>query len=95
DFTRYRLEALRNNALTGDGESNAATMQPGVLFTLTHHPRPDLNRRWQLVGVTHRGSQPQALEQTAGESGTTLSNDFTFIPDNQHWRPAPLPKPVM
>ncbi|WP_205634822.1 type VI secretion system tip protein TssI/VgrG, partial [Photorhabdus namnaonensis] len=95
DFTRYRLEALRNNALTGDGESNAATMQPGVLFTLTGHPRNDLNRRWQLVGVTHRGSQPQALEQTAGESGTTLSNDFTFIPDNQHWRPAPLPKPVM
>ncbi|NDL27979.1 type VI secretion system Vgr family protein, partial [Photorhabdus kayaii] len=95
DFTRYRLEALRNNALTGDGESNAATMQPGVLFTLTGHPRDDLNRLWQLVGVTHHGSQPQALEQAAGESGTVMRNDFTFIADNQHWRPAPLPKPAM
>ncbi|RAW97492.1 MULTISPECIES: type VI secretion system Vgr family protein [unclassified Photorhabdus] len=95
DFTRYRLEALRNNALTGDGESNAATLQPGVLFTLVSHPRDDLNRLWQLVSVAHQGSQPQALEQAAGESGTVMSNRFTFIPYNQHWRPAPLAKPVM
>ncbi|OWO78898.1 type IV secretion protein Rhs [Photorhabdus luminescens] len=95
DFTRYRLEALRNNALTGDGESNHAALRPGVLLTLVNHPRNDLNRLWQLVGVVHHGSQPQALEQAAGESGTVMSNRFTFIPDNQHWRPAPLPKPVM
>ncbi|KAA1184948.1 type VI secretion system tip protein VgrG [Photorhabdus heterorhabditis] len=95
DFTRYRLEALRSNALMGYGDSNDAAMQPGVLFTLTNHPRHDLNRLWQLVSVAHTGSQPQALEQAGGESGTVMSNHFTFIPYDQHWRPALRPKPVM
>ncbi|WP_387465023.1 type VI secretion system tip protein TssI/VgrG, partial [Photorhabdus sp. RM323S] len=95
DFTRYRLEALRNNALTGYGESNDAAMQPGVLFTLTDHPRDDLNQLWQLVSVAHSGRQPQALAQSTGESGTVMSNHFTFIPTHQHWRPMPTLKPVI
>ncbi|NHB97798.1 type VI secretion system tip protein VgrG [Photorhabdus stackebrandtii] len=95
DFTRYRLEALRNDALTGHGDSNHAAMLPGVLFTLTDHPRDDLNQLWQLVSVAHSGSQPQALEQAGGESGTLMSNQFTFIPVHQHWRPAPRTKPVI
>ncbi|MGV7959590.1 type VI secretion system tip protein VgrG [Photorhabdus tasmaniensis] len=95
DFTRYRLEALRNDALTGHGESNDAAMRPGVLFTLTDHPRDDLNQLWQLVSVAHSGSQPQALAQSTGESGTVMSNQFTFIPAHQHWRPMPARKPVM
>ncbi|NHB89982.1 type VI secretion system tip protein VgrG, partial [Photorhabdus tasmaniensis] len=95
DFTRYRLEALRNNALTGYGESNDAAMQPGVLFTLTDHPRDDLNQLWQLVSVAHSGRQPQALAQSTGESGTVMSNQFTFIPTHQHWRPMPTLKPVI
>uniref|UniRef100_UPI003306B284 type VI secretion system tip protein TssI/VgrG n=1 Tax=Photorhabdus viridis TaxID=3163327 RepID=UPI003306B284 len=95
DFTRYRLEALRNDALTGHGDSNHAAMLPGVLFTLTDHPRDDLNQLWQLVSVSHNGSQPQALEQAGGEAGTVMSNQFTFIPAHQHWRPMPARKPVM
>ncbi|WP_228940445.1 type VI secretion system Vgr family protein [Photorhabdus thracensis] len=95
DFTRYRLEALRNDALTGHGDSNHAAMRPGVLFTLTGHPRDDLNQLWQLVSVAHNGRQPQALEQAGGESGTVMSNQFTFIPAHQHWRPRPGRKPVM
>ncbi len=95
DFTRYRLEALRNDALTGHGDSNHAAMLPGVLFTLTDHPRDDLNQLWQLVSVSHNGSQPQALEQAGGEAGTVMSNQFTFIPAHQHWRPRPARKPVM
>ncbi|PHM25533.1 Rhs element Vgr family protein [Xenorhabdus ehlersii] len=62
DFTRYRLEALRNNALTGQGSGQAIAIQPGKLFTLSNHPRADLNQPWQVVSASHSGSQPQALE---------------------------------
>nr|WP_232326379.1 type VI secretion system tip protein VgrG [Xenorhabdus hominickii] len=94
-FTRYRLEALRNDAVTGQGIGQAIAIQPGRLFTLTNHPRPDLNQPWQVVSANHSGSQPQARETASGDSGTTLHSHFSFIRHNQHWRPAPLPKPVV
>ncbi|MDC9582129.1 type VI secretion system tip protein VgrG [Xenorhabdus sp. PR6a] len=94
-FTRYRLEALRNDAVTGQGRGHAIALQPGKLFTLINHPRPDLNQSWQVVSATHSGRQPGALETATSESGTTLHSQFSFIRQNQHWRPAPLPKPVM
>ncbi|WP_083446688.1 MULTISPECIES: type VI secretion system tip protein VgrG [Xenorhabdus] len=94
-FTRYRLEALRSNAVTGQGSGNAIAIQPGKLFTLNNHPRADLNNAWQTVSTQHSGSQPQALETANGGTGTTLHSHFQFIRQNQHWRPAPLPKPVI
>ncbi|NYA43039.1 type VI secretion system tip protein VgrG [Serratia fonticola] len=94
-FTHYRLEALRNDANLGNGQSNDFTLQPGLLFTLTSHPRSDLNHQWQLLSIQHSGSQPQALEQESGGQGTTLSNQFVFLPHTQTWRPTPMPKPAM
>lgn len=95
DFTRYRLEALRNDANLGQGQSNDFALHPGKLFILTSHPRADLNHQWQVLSVAHSGSQPQALEQESGGQGTTLSNQFTFIPHTQTWRPSPMSKPAM
>jgi type VI secretion system secreted protein VgrG len=94
-FTRYRLEALRSDAVTGQGSGNAIALQPGKLFILGNHPREDLNRSWQTVSASHSGSQPQALETANAGAGTTLSSHFQFIKQNQNWRPAPLPKPVI
>ncbi|CAM4250335.1 type VI secretion system Vgr family protein [Serratia silvae] len=94
-FARYRLDGLRNDAHQGYGESNCFALQPGIRFTLGAHPREDLNTCWQPVQVIHRGSQPQALLTSSGGQGTTLSCQFSFIPDQQTWRPSPLPKPVM
>ncbi|TYO96134.1 type VI secretion system tip protein VgrG [Xenorhabdus doucetiae] len=96
DFTRYRLEALRSDAMMGQGSGNAIALQPGKLFILTNHPRADLNQSWQTVSTSHSGSQPGALETAGGgESGTTLHSYFYFIRQNQNWRPALLAKPVM
>ncbi|CDG89872.1 type VI secretion system tip protein VgrG [Xenorhabdus bovienii] len=95
DFTRYRLEALRSDAVTGQGSGNAIALQPGKLFILDNHPRADLNQSWQTVSASHSGSQPQALETASSGSGTTLHSHFSFIRQNQNWRPAPLPKPVI
>ncbi|WP_127956580.1 type VI secretion system tip protein VgrG [Serratia microhaemolytica] len=95
DFTRYRLEALRNDANLGRGSGNDFRLQPGLLFTLSNHPRADLNNAWQPVSVQHIGQQPQAVEQDAGDKGTHLNTQFRFIPRQQTWRPSPLPKPLM
>ncbi|XUA17342.1 type VI secretion system tip protein TssI/VgrG [Citrobacter sp. OP27] len=92
-FSRWRVEALRNTAHQGDGDSNYAALQPGTDFTLTDHPRAEMNTRWQITCITHTGHQPQALEEEAGEAGTTLVNQFTFIPRNQTWRPLLTDKP--
>lgn len=95
NFTRYRLEGLRNNAQQGSGQSNCFALQPGILFTLTAHPRLDLNTRWQPVSVIHSGTQPQALLASSGGEGTMLRSQFSFIPAGQTWRPGPHAKPVM
>ncbi|MEE3650506.1 MULTISPECIES: type VI secretion system tip protein TssI/VgrG, partial [unclassified Brenneria] len=65
-FTGYRLEALRAGTVTGEGESNCAGLMPGSTFQMTEHPNPALNIAWQIVGVTHSGQQPQALEEESG-----------------------------
>ncbi|TKY80614.1 type VI secretion system tip protein VgrG [Pectobacterium polonicum] len=94
-FTGYRLDALRTNAMTGSGESNAAMLMPGSSFTLTEHPNPTLNSGWQLVAITHNGQQPQALEEESGGEPTTYSNSFEVISAKSTWR-ADLPyKPMV
>ncbi|AFI91585.1 MULTISPECIES: type VI secretion system Vgr family protein [Pectobacterium] len=94
-FTSYRLDALRANAMTGSGESNAAMLMPGSSFTLTEHPNPTLNSGWQLVAITHSGQQPQALEEESGGEPTTYSNSFEVISAKSTWR-ADLPyKPMV
>ncbi|WP_406640714.1 type VI secretion system tip protein VgrG [Pectobacterium brasiliense] len=94
-FTGYRLDALRANAMTGSGESNAAMLMPGSSFTLTEHPNPTLNSGWQLVAITHSGQQPQALEEESGGEPTTYSNSFEVIGAKSTWR-ADLPyKPMV
>ncbi|URG50296.1 type VI secretion system tip protein VgrG [Pectobacterium quasiaquaticum] len=94
-FTGYRLDALRANAMTGSGESNAAMLMPGSSFTLTEHPNPTLNSGWQLVAITHSGQQPQALEEESGGEPTTYSNSFEVMSAKSTWR-ADLPyKPMV
>ena len=92
DFSRYQIEGWRNNADVVVGNSNTPQLQPGVCFSLTDHPREDLNAKWQVVTTEMQGHQPQALISSEGQ-GTTLSNKFEVIPASTTWRPAPLPKP--
>lgn len=93
-FTGYRLDALRADAMTGSGESNAAMLMPGTSFALSEHPSPALNTNWQLVSITHSGRQPQALEEEGGGEPTTYSNRFNVIKAATTWR-AIMPKKPM
>ncbi|WP_373819608.1 type VI secretion system tip protein TssI/VgrG [Glaesserella sp.] len=92
-YTRYRLDSLRQDAHLGWGESNSPNLQVGKLFRLQHHPNDGLNTDWQVVSVVYEGKQPQSSELESGDKGTTLTNRFEFMPRDQTWRPLQRTKP--
>ncbi|MGK4330124.1 type VI secretion system tip protein VgrG [Lonsdalea quercina] len=85
-FSGHRLDALRADAVTGQGASNCAALMPGSAFTLTEHPNLTLNIGWQVVTVSHTGAQPQALEEEGGGEPTTLTNTFGVVKASTTWR---------
>ncbi|WP_286222926.1 type VI secretion system Vgr family protein [Marinobacter apostichopi] len=94
-FTQAKLDALRNDASTAQGESNRPDFAPGAKVELTDHDQPNLNRDWLLTAVTHQGQQPQALEEEGGSEPTTYHNSFSAIPANLTWRPQCVHRPIM
>ncbi|CAG9298330.1 type VI secretion system Vgr family protein [Celerinatantimonas diazotrophica] len=92
-FSQYRLESLRRNTQTGEGDSTIPQLVSGYTAAMTDHLDEACNRRWLLTGVHHQGDQPQALEEAGGHGATTYHNQFTVIASNLPWRPTPNPKP--
>ncbi|WP_404838229.1 type VI secretion system tip protein VgrG [Aeromonas media] len=74
-FAQHRLDALRNDAVTGSGKSNCAALQPGQTFALTEHPNGSLNTDWQIVRISHTGSQPQALEEEGAVAPPSITTN--------------------
>ncbi|MCG3461435.1 type VI secretion system tip protein VgrG [Xenorhabdus bovienii] len=86
-----RLNQLNSESKRGTATTNCIQLRPGKIFILSHHPIAAMNDRWQVVSVSHHGAQPQAAG-IAGE-GTTLTNEVTFIPGWDNWRPPYRYKP--
>ncbi|WP_421204497.1 type VI secretion system tip protein TssI/VgrG [Aeromonas enteropelogenes] len=85
-FAQHRLDALRNDAVTGSGKSNSAALLPGQYFSLTEHPNASLNSDWQIVHIRHTGQQPQALEEEGGSGPTVYHNEFVVVKASTTWR---------
>ncbi|MEL3928406.1 type VI secretion system tip protein VgrG [Aeromonas enteropelogenes] len=85
-FAQHRLDALRNDAVTGQGKSNSAALLPGQYFSLTEHPNANLNSDWQIVHIRHTGQQPQALEEEGGSGLTVYHNEFGVVKASSTWR---------
>ncbi len=94
-FTEARLDALRNDASTANGESNRADFTCGAKAELTEHDNEKLNRDWLLTAVTHTGKQPQAMEEEGGSEPTTYQNTFSAVPADKTWRPLRDHRPRM
>ncbi len=92
-FSQVRLDYLRRAAYLGSGNSNQPLLRPGYRFEMAEHTHSELNRRWVVVSVTHKGTQPQALEEEGHQGATTYSNHFHVIPSPKTWRATPQPKP--
>ncbi|MDL0432006.1 type VI secretion system tip protein VgrG [Marinobacter sp. TBZ242] len=94
-FTENRLDALRNDATTANGQSNRPDFTVGAKVELTEHDNESLNREWLFTSITHTGEQPQALEEESGGGATTYHNAFNAIPADRTWRPQVEHRPLM
>ena len=94
-FTENRITALRHDVRIAEVEGDDVRLQPGLSFTLTGHPRDDLNAHWRVNTVTHRGKQFTSLQEEAAGADVSTHYEQTavLIPGRTEWRPAPLPKP--
>ncbi|MGN4935938.1 type VI secretion system tip protein TssI/VgrG [Aeromonas rivipollensis] len=94
-FAQHRLDALRNDAVTGSGKSNCAALLPGQTFALTEHPNGALNTDWQVVRISHTGLQPQALEEEGGSGPTVYHNEFGVVKASTTWRALMPARPMV
>lgn len=78
------------------GESVCPRFIPGFTFTLTEHDHKDFNQEYLLVDVTHKGVQPQVLEEQSDMGAFSYKNQFFGIPSLVTFRPERVsPKPVV
>ncbi|MEX0424055.1 type VI secretion system tip protein VgrG, partial [Providencia rettgeri] len=91
-FNQIRYEQSQNQRQVGSATTNCIELAPGRIFTLSNHPSPRMNTTWQVVSVSHHGVQP--LADNSGGEGTQLSNQLSFIPSTQEWRPPYRYKPT-
>lgn len=71
-FTENRITALRHDVRIAQVQGDDVRLQPGLSFTLTGHPRDDLNVHWRVNSVAHKGSQFTSLqEEAAGVNQST------------------------
>lgn len=92
DYTRLWLESMRAGLAVGAGSSNILGLTAGCVTALQDY-RDGLDGKYLMVRVSHQGSQPQVLEEEAGEGGTTYSNSFECIPGLVPFRPPRQHKP--
>ena len=76
-------------------ESDVSRFLPSYTFSITDHPRDDVNAKWWVVSVEHSGEQPGVLEHEAPEHGvlrysslvTAIPEKTRFVPSLDHPRP--------
>ena len=87
-LAKIRVEKGKALAEQANGCSDCPRMIPGFTFKLDGHDVKTFNREYLLVGVSHSGQQPQALEEQAGPgNGSNYSNNFLSIPSSVTYRP--------
>ena len=94
-FTENRITALRHDVRIAEVQGDDVRLQPGLSFTLTGHPRDDLNAHWRVNSVVHKGSQFTCLQEEAAgvDQSTRYEQTAQLVPGRTEWRPAPLDKP--
>ncbi|MFF5866185.1 type VI secretion system Vgr family protein [Pseudomonas sp. NPDC012596] len=94
-FTENRITALRHDVRIAEVQGDDVRLQPGLSFTLTGHPREDLNTHWRVNTVIHKGHQFTSLQEEAAgaDASTRYEQTAVLVPGRTEWRPAPLDKP--
>ncbi len=92
-YARLRLEQLRRDVHEWQGEGSARGLTTGSFFTLTDHPREDLNRKYLVVSARYRLRGHQIRSQAAPEP-EPFACELRSIDANVTFRPKlRTPKP--
>jgi type VI secretion system secreted protein VgrG len=87
-LAKIHLEAGKALEEQANGNSTCPRLVAGFTFKLDGHDFKAHNREYLLVGVSHAGQQPQALEEQSGSgAGASYSNNFLAIPSTVPYRP--------
>ncbi|WAS98034.1 type VI secretion system Vgr family protein [Nannocystis punicea] len=84
---RLRLEALQASRRRGLGTSDSPRLVPGFAFTLADPGRGHLEGDYRIVRVSHRGEQPQALDEGAA-GNFEYANEFECTDKRLPYRPS-------
>ncbi len=96
-FVDYRLQEhqCRKQVFSLSGAVRA--LVPGFKLSIVEHPNENLNKEFLLIGVTHRGFQPQSAEAEAGGGrGLEYFAEAEALLATVEYRPARVtPRPVV
>lgn len=94
-LAKVELEAAQVTRRVGRGDSDSPRLTPGLAFSLTGHPRIELDGEYCVVRVHHSGEQPGTLDHTAVQE-LVYRNEFTCIPSEVPYRaPRATSRPTM
>ena len=79
-LVRVRIEEQEAARTAASGTSDCRAFTAGYKFELLDHYRPDMNRAYVLLSVTHSAYLPANYESNAGGGGASYHNEFVCIP---------------
>ncbi|MEZ4296933.1 MAG: type VI secretion system tip protein TssI/VgrG [Polyangiaceae bacterium] len=89
---RMRIEEIQATRWVSQGESSSSRLVPGRTFVLTDHPSSEMNRRYLITRVEHRGAEPA----NSGGAEERYVCRFEAIPADVAFRPPRrTPRPVI
>ncbi|WP_069472306.1 type VI secretion system Vgr family protein [Candidatus Marithrix sp. Canyon 246] len=95
-LAKVRLEEYQTVKKVANGATTCTQFAAGFFFSMEEYPRDSFNNKYLITQHQVSGNQPQVLEETAGEGGTTFSSSFECIPFEVPYRPDIItPKPVV
>ncbi|MDT4826433.1 Actin cross-linking toxin VgrG1 [compost metagenome] len=72
-LSRRALERHRSDYRQAEGHSDQPSLRSGHFLPLSEHPRSEWNDLWLLTEILHEGKQPQVLEESISDFGSTPS----------------------
>ncbi len=85
-YAKTRLSQLQHLQEHAIADTNSLLM-PGTRFTLSGASNTSWNQDYLILDISHKGTQPQALEEYASAAACTYSNNITCIPSGISYRP--------
>ena len=88
---RLKQERLALGGHVASGASNVARLAPGLWFALQGHARSELDDKYLVTRVVHRGHSPDAaIFNNQPSTAPRYTNEFECVPLSEPHRPARL-----